>query len=164
MHPRGNDGPSPIQKAAVGIGYSTIALHHHPASCLRHKHSKCAYPLFFGTAFAVKDGVPRSGAAAVATVEQFLIRGLGTACQVCVAGLPQPDSRRSALPLPKLPKDPPDRHQRPEAIGLVRNPDGREFSGTRKPRQHECITPIGLDVISGAFGSETTKILLRMKY
>jgi hypothetical protein len=107
---------------------------------------------------------PRSGAAAVATVEQFLIRGLGTACQVCVAGLPQPDSRRSALPLPKLPEDPPDRHQRPEAIGLVRNPDGREFSGTRKPRQHECITPIGLDVISGAFGSETTKILLRMKY
>jgi hypothetical protein len=50
MHPHGTDGPSPIQKAAVGIGYSTIALHHHPASCLRHKHSKCAYPLFFGTA------------------------------------------------------------------------------------------------------------------
>jgi hypothetical protein len=47
---------------------------------------------------------PRSGAAAVATVEQFLIRGLGTACQVCVAELPRPGSRRSALPLPKLPQ------------------------------------------------------------
>jgi hypothetical protein len=56
MSPHGTDGPSPIQKAAVGIGYSTIALHHHPASCLRHKHSKCAYPLFFGTA-SVKDGL-----------------------------------------------------------------------------------------------------------
>src|SRR5262249_34501121 len=30
--------------AAAGIGYSTIALHRHAASCLRHKHSKCAYP------------------------------------------------------------------------------------------------------------------------
>ena len=48
---------------------------------------------------------PRSGAAAVVTVEQFLIRGLGTACQVCVVGLPRSDSRRSALPLPKLPED-----------------------------------------------------------
>jgi hypothetical protein len=48
MPPRRTDGPSPIQKAAAGIGYSTIALHHHPASCLQHKHSKCAYPLFFG--------------------------------------------------------------------------------------------------------------------
>ena len=38
MPPRGTDGPS---LAAAGIGYSTIALHHHAASCLRHKHSKC---------------------------------------------------------------------------------------------------------------------------
>ena len=58
MHPRGTDGPSPIQKAAVGIGYSTIALHHHPASCLRHKHSKCAYPLFFGQTRGWRDGGP----------------------------------------------------------------------------------------------------------
>ncbi len=32
MSPHGTDGPSPIQRAAAGIGYSTIALHHHPAS------------------------------------------------------------------------------------------------------------------------------------
>src|SRR5207244_4850831 len=31
-------------QAAAGIGYSTIALHHHAASSLRHKQSKCAYP------------------------------------------------------------------------------------------------------------------------
>jgi hypothetical protein len=49
-------------------------------------------------------------------------------------------------------------------MGLVRNPDGREFSGARKRHQHKCITPIGLDVISRAFAPETTKILLRMKY
>ena len=61
-------------------------------------------------------------------------------------------------------EEPPDRHPRPEAMGLVRNPDGREFSSARKSHQHECITPIGLDVIPGAFASETTKILLRMKY
>src|SRR6266566_3472896 len=41
MPPRGTDGPS---LAAADIGYSTIALHHHAASCLRHEHSKCAYP------------------------------------------------------------------------------------------------------------------------
>jgi hypothetical protein len=32
MPPRGTDGPS---VAGAGIGYSTIALHHHAASCLR---------------------------------------------------------------------------------------------------------------------------------
>ena len=53
------------------------------------------------------------GAGAIATVEQFLIRGLGTACQVCVVGQPRSDSRRSASPLPKLLEDSPDRHQRP---------------------------------------------------
>jgi hypothetical protein len=46
------------------------------------------------------------GAGTSATVEQFLIRGLVTACQVCVVGLPRSDSRRSALPLPKLVKSP----------------------------------------------------------
>src|SRR5271157_289530 len=53
------------------------------------------------------------GAGAYTTVEQFLIRGLVTACQVCVVGLPRSDSRRSALPLPKLVEDSPDRRQRP---------------------------------------------------
>src|SRR5437773_3248716 len=47
------------------------------------------------------------GAGAIATVEQFLIRGLGTACQVCVVGQPRSDSRRSASPLPKLLEDSP---------------------------------------------------------
>ena len=32
-------------------------------------------------------------------------------------------------------------------VGIVRDPDGRQFSGTREPRQHERIKPIGLDVI-----------------
>src|SRR2546430_1295747 len=31
MSPHGTDGPSPIQRAAAGIRYSTIALHHHPS-------------------------------------------------------------------------------------------------------------------------------------
>src|SRR5206468_1577876 len=30
---------------------------------------------------------------------------VGYACQVCVVGLPRSESRRSALPLPKLPED-----------------------------------------------------------
>ena len=56
------------------------------------------------------------GADAFATVEQFLDCGLGTACQVCVVGLPRSDSRRSALPLPKLLEDSLDRARRPEAV------------------------------------------------
>jgi hypothetical protein len=39
------------------------------------------------------------GAGAISTVEQFLMRGLVTACQACVVGLPRSDPRRSvALP------------------------------------------------------------------
>src|SRR5262245_17324245 len=41
MSPHGTDGPS---LAAAGIRHSTITLQHHAGSCLRHKHSKCAYP------------------------------------------------------------------------------------------------------------------------
>lgn len=42
------------------------------------------------------------GAGAFATVEPFLIRGLVTACQVYVVGLPRSDSRRSAFAAPKI--------------------------------------------------------------
>ena len=52
-------------------------------------------------------------AARFATVEQFLIRGLDTACQGYVVGLPRSDPRRSALPLPKLLEDSPDRAPTP---------------------------------------------------
>jgi hypothetical protein len=48
-----------------------------------------------------------------AAVEQFLIRGLDTACQVYVVGLPRSHPRRSALPLPKLLEDSPDRTPTP---------------------------------------------------
>src|SRR5947208_10246405 len=61
----------------------------------------------------VTTGAEVRAPAQFATVEQFLIRGLGTACQVCVVGQPRSDSRRSASPLPKLLEDSPDRHQRP---------------------------------------------------
>jgi hypothetical protein len=47
------------------------------------------------------------GAGAITTVEQFLMRGLATACQACVVGLPRSDPRRSASPLPKLVEDSP---------------------------------------------------------
>jgi hypothetical protein len=47
------------------------------------------------------------GAGANATVEQFLIRGLATACQAYVVGLPRSDPRRSASPLPILTEDSP---------------------------------------------------------
>jgi hypothetical protein len=33
-------------------------------------------------------------------------------------------------------------------VGHLRDPPAREFSGTREPRQHERIPPIGLDVIT----------------
>src|ERR1700730_10268185 len=69
---------------------------------------------------AAEDGLRLSktwgggqGAVAATTVEQVLIRGLVTACQVCIVGLPRSDSRRSALPLPKVVEDSPDRHRRP---------------------------------------------------
>ena len=41
----------------------------------------------------------RSGRGAITTVEQFLIRGLGTACQFFVVGLPRSEPRRSGSPL-----------------------------------------------------------------
>lgn len=50
---------------------------------------------------------------AIATVEQFLIRGLDAACQLCVVGLPRSGSRRSAWPLPKSPEDSLNRRRRP---------------------------------------------------
>jgi hypothetical protein len=50
---------------------------------------------------------------AFATVEQFLIRGLDAACQLCVVGLPRSGSRRSAWPLPKSPEDYLNRRRRP---------------------------------------------------
>jgi ERF superfamily len=61
----------------------------------------------------VTTGAEVRAPARFATVEQFLIRGLGTACQVCVVGLPRSDSRRSASPLPKLLEDSPDRAPTP---------------------------------------------------
>jgi DNA modification methylase len=51
---------------------------------------------------------------AFATVEQFLIRGLDAACQLCVVGLPRSGSRRSAWPLPKSPEDSLNRRRRPD--------------------------------------------------
>ena len=47
------------------------------------------------------------GAGANATVEQFLMRGLATACQAYVVGLARSDPRRSASPLPILTEDSP---------------------------------------------------------
>ena len=63
-----------------------------------------------------RDGRAESGdrdwgggqsAGANATVEQFLMRGLDTACQAYVVVLPRTDPRRSALLLPILAEDSP---------------------------------------------------------
>jgi hypothetical protein len=85
----------------------------------------------------------RQGAGAIATVEQFLIRGLDTACQGCVVGLPRSDSGKSALPLPNLVRDSPDRRQRPghclRCSALVPRrksaPPGMAAPSQREPRQ-----------------------------
>jgi hypothetical protein len=50
---------------------------------------------------------------AFATVEQFLIRGLDAAGQLCVVGLPRSGSWRSAWPLPKSPEYSLNRGRRP---------------------------------------------------
>ena len=61
----------------------------------------------------LRMGSGGQGVGAITTVEQFLIRGLATACQAFVVGLPRSDRRRSALPLPSPVEDSPDRHGRP---------------------------------------------------
>jgi hypothetical protein len=45
-------------------------------------------------------------AGVISTVEQFLIRGLDTACGAFVVGLPRSDPRRSVAPLLILAEDP----------------------------------------------------------
>jgi hypothetical protein len=84
MPPHGTDGPSPIQKAAAGIGYSTIALHHHPGKLPAASHRLSRQQLWSENVHKFATGKVRANIGRLAT--QMPITGNASRCARAASG------------------------------------------------------------------------------